>query len=64
LLTERIPVSEIEDVEIALVDAGPFSHDTNDGFLKTSVDIGPQATKTVTYSYEVRAGARVTLPAF
>jgi len=64
LITERIPVSEIEDVEIALLDAGPFAHAGKDGFLKVGVDIGPQATKTISYSYELRAGARVALPAF
>jgi uncharacterized protein (TIGR02231 family) len=63
-ITERIPVSEIEDVEIALLDAGPFAHDGKDGFLKVDVDIGPQATKTISYSYELRAGSRVALPAF
>ncbi len=64
LLTERIPVSEIEDVEIALLAAGPFTHEAMDGCLKAVVDLGPQATRTITYSFELRAGSRVSLPAF
>ncbi|WP_170319585.1 mucoidy inhibitor MuiA family protein [Polyangium spumosum] len=63
LVTERIPVSEIEDVEIHLAEAGGISLD-KDGFLRATVDVGAHATRTLSYTFEVRAGARVTLPAF
>ena len=33
LVTERVPVSEIEDVEMTVVDAGGFRYDAKDGFL-------------------------------
>jgi len=63
VVTERIPVSEIEDVEINLSDAGPFVLD-KDGFLRATVDVGAHATRTLSYVFEVRAGSRVSLPSF
>ncbi|HVK68060.1 MAG TPA: DUF4139 domain-containing protein [Polyangium sp.] len=63
VVTERIPVSEIEDVEIHLGEAGGFSLD-KDGFLRATVDVGAHATRTLVYTFELRAGARVMLPAF
>ncbi len=63
LVIERIPVSEIEDVEIHLAEAGPFTQD-KDGFLRATVDVGPHATRTLTYAFDVRAGSRVMLPDF
>ena len=63
LVTERIPVSEIEDVEINLADAGGFSLD-KDGFLRATVEVTAHATRTLSYTFELRAGARVMLPAF
>ena len=63
LVTERIPVSEIEDVEIDLLDAGGFSLDKKDGFLNATVEIGANATKTMSFAFEVKAASRVVLPA-
>lgn len=62
LVTERIPVSEIEDVEIELVEAGSFKLDAKDGFLNATVEIGPSQTKTMQFVYEIKAGSRVVLP--
>ncbi len=62
LVTERIPVSEIDDVQIELLDAGGFTLDAKDGFLKANVEIGPNATKTMAYVFEVKAASRVVLP--
>jgi uncharacterized protein (TIGR02231 family) len=64
LVTERIPVSEIEDLEIALLDAGPFTLDEKDGFLKATVEVEPHGMRTITFTYEVRASSKVVLPAF
>lgn len=64
LVNERIPVSEIDEVEIQLLDPGGFKLDAKDGFLKTVVEIAPRATKIMKFSYEVRAGSKVVLPEF
>lgn len=62
LVTERIPVSEIDDVEIALPEPGGFRLDAKDGFLKRNVELGPHATETLELTYEIRAGSKVVLP--
>jgi len=64
LVNERVPVSEIDEVEIQMLDAGPFKLDAKDGFLRTTVDVGARATKIMRFSYEVRAGSKVVLPEF
>jgi uncharacterized protein (TIGR02231 family) len=62
LVTERIPVSEIDDVEITLTAAGGFRNDGKDGFLHREVDLAPNATQTLEIAYEVRASSKVVLP--
>jgi hypothetical protein len=62
LVTERVPVSEIEDVEITVLDAGGFRADGKDGMLRREVELGPQATATLALTYEIRAGSKVVLP--
>lgn len=64
LVHERVPVSEIDEVEIQMLDAGPFRLDTKDGFLRTTVDVAARSTKVMRFSYEVRAGSKVVLPDF
>lgn len=64
LVNERIPVSEIDEVEIQLLDPGGFKLDAKDGFLRTVVEVAPRATKVMKFSYEVRAGSKVVLPDF
>ncbi len=60
---ERIPVSEIEEIEIALIEGGPeWSHDRRDGFLRRKVMLGARETKEIKYSYEIRAKSNVELP--
>jgi uncharacterized protein (TIGR02231 family) len=61
---ERVPVSEIDEVEIQLLDIGAFKFDAKDGFLRTQVELGARATKIMNFSYEVRAGSKVHLPPF
>ncbi len=62
LLQERIPVSEIEDVEIQLLGADGWSHDERDGFLERSVRLEPMGRQTLEYKYEIRAKSNVNLP--
>ncbi len=65
LVTERLPVSEIEDVEVTLLDAGGFrleGRDKADGLLRREVDLGPGATQVLELVYEIRAAAKVVLP--
>lgn len=64
LVNERIPVSEIDEVEILVLDAGPFKLEAKDGFMRTTVDVAARATKMMSFSYEVRAGSKVVLPNF
>jgi len=62
LVTERVPVSEIEDVEVTLVETPGWKHDAKDGYLRAEVELAPRATRTLTFTYEIRAGAKVRLP--
>ncbi|APR84629.1 Aspartate ammonia-lyase [Minicystis rosea] len=62
LVTERIPVSEIEDVTVTLTEAGGFVLEGKDGFLRRDVDLGPHETTTLGLCYEMKAGAKVVLP--
>jgi hypothetical protein len=62
LVTERVPVSEIEDVEITLTDAGGFKPEGKDGFLRREVDLAAHATLELSLAYEIRAGSKVVLP--
>lgn len=64
LVHERVPVSEIDEVEIQVLDPGPFKLDAKDGFLRTTVDVAARATRMMSFSYEVRAGSKVILPDF
>ena len=62
LVTERVPVSEIEDVEITLTAAGGFKPDGKDGFLRREVELAAHATEELAIAYEIRAGSKVALP--
>ncbi|WP_437590485.1 DUF4139 domain-containing protein [Sorangium sp. So ce1000] len=62
LVTERIPVSEVAEVEVALGEASGWTLDEKDGFLRGHVELPPQGLKTMSFSYELRAAASVVLP--
>ncbi len=64
MVHERVPVSEIDEVEIQMLDAGPFKLEAKDGFLRANIEVAAQATKTVGFVFEVRAGSKVVLPEF
>jgi uncharacterized protein (TIGR02231 family) len=61
-VTERIPVSEIEDVEITVTDAGGFTLEGKDGLWRREVDLAAHATLELSVAYEIRAGSKVVLP--
>ncbi|MEZ4299665.1 MAG: DUF4139 domain-containing protein [Polyangiaceae bacterium] len=61
-VTERIPVSELDDVEISILEAGDFGPRDADGFLHARVTLAPQETRRVSFAYEIRAGSNVVLP--
>ncbi|MFN7972500.1 MAG: DUF4139 domain-containing protein [Acidobacteriota bacterium] len=58
---ERVPCSEIEDVEV-VPPQGPWSFDAKDGFARQTVALPPRGTETLRLSYEVRAKAAVQMP--
>ncbi|WP_437743836.1 DUF4139 domain-containing protein [Sorangium sp. So ce1504] len=62
LVTERIPVSEVAEVEVALGEAPGWTLDEKDGFLRGHVELSPKGLKTMSFSYELRAAASVVLP--
>jgi hypothetical protein len=62
LVTERVPVSEIEDVEVELTNAGGWTHSRADGLARMTVTLAPRETKTVVLAYEIRAASRVQMP--
>jgi uncharacterized protein (TIGR02231 family) len=61
-LIERIPVSEIEDIEIFLLEADGARHDLKDGFLKKATTLAPLAVYESSLVYEVRAASKVRMP--
>ena len=61
-VSERVPVSEIEDLDITVTDAGGFRPGGKDGFLRREVELGPHATEELGIGYEIRAAAKVILP--
>jgi len=61
-ITERVPVSEIDDVEITMLESADFPSKDADGFLRAKVTLSPQETKRLGFAYEIRAGSNVVLP--
>ena len=62
LVTERVPVSEIDDVEVSVIDAGGFKLDAQDGFARVEVTLPPNATQMLKLVYEIRASSKVVMP--
>lgn len=60
-IIERIPVSEIEGLEVRLKDAKDWKLD-EDGYLTRDVTLESRANSTLEYGYEVRAKSNVVLP--
>lgn len=60
-ITERVPVSEIEGLEIKLKEAKDWKLD-EDGYLTRVVNLEPRANVTYEFSYEIKAKSNVVLP--
>ncbi len=61
-VTERVPVSEVKDVEVALTQLGGARHDAKDGFLKWELDVAPRGTHELSFVYRIEAASKVALP--
>lgn len=61
-LVERTPVSEIEGLEIKLTEVPGWQPDAKDGYLQRNVKLAANATETLSYRYEIKAGKNVQLP--
>jgi uncharacterized protein (TIGR02231 family) len=62
VVTERIPVSEVAEVDVALADAAGWTLEGKDGFLRSRVELAPNETRTISFAYEIRASSSVVLP--
>lgn len=61
-LTERIPVSELRDVEVTLLQSSGLHFDSRDGLAKLPLELLPRATRELQLTYRIEAPARVILP--
>lgn len=61
LVKERVPVSEIDEVEVK-VEAAGWEHDAPDGFLTRMVELAPRGSAELGFSYTITAGRKVVLP--
>lgn len=62
-ITERVPVSEIEDLSVEVQPEKGMKFDSRDGFATFDVEIAPHATKELTLAYKLEAKSNVVLPA-
>jgi len=62
-VTERVPVSEVEDVEITVERTKDMRFDARDGFATFDVSIAPYATREIVLVYKIDAKSNVVLPA-
>ncbi|MBZ0137696.1 MAG: DUF4139 domain-containing protein [Planctomycetes bacterium] len=61
LINERVPVSEIEGLEVKLKEAKDWKLD-EDGYLTRTITLEPRANATCEFSYEIKAKSNVVLP--
>ncbi|MBX3233881.1 MAG: DUF4139 domain-containing protein [Labilithrix sp.] len=61
-VVERVPVSEVEDVEITLERTKDMRFDARDGFATFDVSIAPHATREIVLAYKIEAKSNVVLP--
>ncbi len=61
-ITERVPVSEVKDVEVAVTQLGGARHDAKDGFLRWDLDVSPRGTHELSFVYRIEASSKVSLP--
>jgi uncharacterized protein (TIGR02231 family) len=60
-VTERVPVSEVKDVEVIVVQTGGGKHDTKDGFIRWEVEVSPRGTQEFSLVYRIEAASKVNL---
>jgi uncharacterized protein (TIGR02231 family) len=60
-VTERIPVSEIGEVQIELTHAEGFKHQADDGFLIAELTVAPRETRELHITHEIRAKSNVQI---
>jgi uncharacterized protein (TIGR02231 family) len=61
-ITERVPVSEIESVEVLLLEREGWQFDPRDGFARRDITLDGNATQELRLVYEVRASSKVVMP--
>lgn len=62
LVTERVPVSEIREVEVTIERTSGMRWDGKDGFAHFDVELPAHGTRELLLSYHVEAPSRVVLP--
>ncbi len=62
IVTERIPVSEIREVEVSVEKTSGMRWDGKDGFAHFDVEVPGRSTKELLLSYHIEAPSRVQLP--
>lgn len=63
LVTERVPTSEIREVEISVDRTSGMRWDGKDGFAHFDVELPGRATRELLLTYRIEAPSRVQLPA-
>lgn len=61
-LVERVPVSEVEEVQITVEPQPGMRHEPRDGFVTFELELSPNETREVTLRYRIEAKANVSLP--
>lgn len=62
-VVERYPVSEVDEVKVAVVSHDDATLDARDGFARWTLTVDAGATRTLTLVYRIEAAAKVVLPA-
>lgn len=63
LVTERVPVSEIREVEVSVERTSGMRWDGKDGFAHFDLELPGRATRELLLTYHIEAPSRVQLPA-
>jgi len=62
VVTERIPISEIDGLEVKTTGIDGWQLDAKDGFITRRVELAPAGTHDLIYRYELVAKSNVELP--
>ncbi len=61
-IIERVPVSEVEDVEVHVVDTAFAKRDAKNGFVTIEQELPPRGTRDLLLEYRIEASSNVVLP--